>query len=532
MMRSELLFNKTMFPIGRIALDLEHLRLFEMLQIFKELPNQPTIHGCINDCFMVSGISRDEAKKCCSDLLYHDGSPVFKLKEGPRVAPLCEWKFNYSNPRYSRWRASCEELFVGMSFASDSAFWLRNKEIRQIKTMEEEEGPGRRPDGSFDDKFQEDVADAVVENEGGLLTSPGGTGKSETIKRMKAKFEAKGFWDKPSKKYPEGRSRVILCGFTHVAAANLGEDSITVMRMLHKYARGKRFVFIFDEASMISLSMWGLIAQLKFTGNIIVIIGDFEGQFLPIHEENTMENMPKSPFLLDLVNYLVVHMRKYRRGEDYAHFQFTTSIYPEKLEIRNESTHSAILAARERYPCNGTLCMGTNLVVTHKCRIQINSEVNEWMGPIWSVMVRASEYAKHRDPNKPQDMKIWEGIILMARVQDGSLNIKQTDNSTVTLKNGKRYQVVAIAIKEDDSTEFEMVCVNDKNDKLGETFMMSEEDLARSMRLTHALTYHSCQARTIIGDIRLCQTNHRLFTLRHLIVGLGRAPQGNTVQVM
>jgi hypothetical protein len=34
MMRNEVLTNKTMFPIGRIALDLEHLRMFEMLQVF------------------------------------------------------------------------------------------------------------------------------------------------------------------------------------------------------------------------------------------------------------------------------------------------------------------------------------------------------------------------------------------------------------------------------------------------------------------------------------------------------------------
>ena len=76
-----------------------------------------------------------------------------------------------------------------------------------------------------------------------------------------------------------------------------------------------------------------------------------------------------------------------------------------------------------------------------------------------------------------------------------------------------------------------MICVNDRNEGVGQTFMISEEDLARTMRLTHALTYHSTQARTVIGDIRLCETRHRLFTLRYLIVGLGRAPLGQNVQV-
>ena len=90
---------------------------------------------------------------------------------------------------------------------------------------------------------------------------------------------------------------------------------------------------------------------------------------------------------------------------------------------------------------------------------------------------------------------------------------------------------MAIAVTEYGATEFDMVCVNDKNERVSETFMMSEEDLARTMRLTHAFTYYSSQARTIMGELRLCDTDHRHFTLRHLIVGLGRAPRGDIVRV-
>ena len=61
MMRNEILGNKTMFPIGRIALDSEHLRRFEMLQIIMPLQNPPAIYGCINDCFIVDRITIEEA---------------------------------------------------------------------------------------------------------------------------------------------------------------------------------------------------------------------------------------------------------------------------------------------------------------------------------------------------------------------------------------------------------------------------------------------------------------------------------------
>jgi hypothetical protein len=281
---------------------------------------------------------------------------------------------------------------------------------------------------------------------------------------------------------------------------------------------------------MISLSLWGLIAQLKFTGNIVVVLGDFDGQFGPIGEDNS-DDLPFSPFMQDLVNNFTVRMSKYRRGDDYEHFKFTTSIYPEKLAERNETLQNALMAARMRYPTRGVLCVGTNLVVTNRTRVRINREVNDWLAPTNNVLVKASEYAKRQDANRPQDMRIWDGIVLMARVKGGMLKIKHAGGEQVTLQNGRRYQVVAIAVAVDGATEFEMACVNDKDEKVSETFMMSEEDLARTMRLTHAFTYYSSQARTIRGELRLCDTDHRHFTLRTLIVGLGRAPRGDIVQV-
>ena len=82
MMRNEVITNKTTFPIGRIALDLEHLRMFEMLQILRQLPTEVTIHGCINDCFKVTGIDEKDAEDCCRKLVYFDETPVFNVKTG------------------------------------------------------------------------------------------------------------------------------------------------------------------------------------------------------------------------------------------------------------------------------------------------------------------------------------------------------------------------------------------------------------------------------------------------------------------
>jgi hypothetical protein len=117
--------------------------------------------------------------------------------------------------------------------------------------------------------------------------------------------------------------------------------------------------------------------------------------------------------------------------------------------------------------------------------------------------------------NQPQRMRIWRGIVLMAIV--GSAH--------KMLKNGLRYRVEEVA-----ATAC-LVRINDAGGERGEPFEMSLADVARDLRLTHALCYYSCQARTIYGPLRLAQTDSRWFSLRHLIVGLGRAPAGVCMEV-
>ena len=87
-------------------------------------------------------------------------------------------------------------------------------------------------------------------------------------------------------------------------------------------------MFVFDEAPMISVATWGPTAQLKYVGNIVVVLGDFEGQFGPVGDE-LCDELPDSVFMRDLVNKFSAKLNKYRRGDDYGHFKFTTRIYPQ-----------------------------------------------------------------------------------------------------------------------------------------------------------------------------------------------------------
>ena len=72
----------------------------------------------------------------------------------------------------------------------------------------------------------------------------------------------------------------------------------------------------------------------------------------------------------------------------------------------------------------------------------------------------------------------------------------------------------------------------DKDDAgSGDSFELPVQDVANKLRLTHAITYFSSQARTITGSLRLTETGSKHFNIRCLIVGLGRAPNGWDVQV-
>ena len=62
-------------------------------------------------------------------------------------------------------------------------------------------------------------------------------------------------------------------------------------------------------------------------------------------------------------------------------------------------------------------------------------------------------------------------------------------------------------------------------------FGLPTQNVPGLMRLTYAITYDSSQSRTLYGTVRLAQTDHSKMTLRKLIVGLGRAPEGSQLEV-
>jgi hypothetical protein len=136
--------------------------------------------------------------------------------------------------------------------------------------------------------------------------------------------------------------------------------------------------------------------------------------------------------------------------------------------------------------------------------------VNNHLAPVSAILVKCDG-----KDESAQDMKLWAGILLQAATTDRK-----------HLKNALRYNVL-----DTPRETTELVNVNDLGEAVGEPFSLPTANVPAVLRLCHACTFDSSQARTLYGNVRLTQTSHPRMTLRRLIVGLGRAPEGAQLEV-
>jgi hypothetical protein len=357
--------------------------------------------------------------------------------------------------------------------------------------MAEEPGLGR----GDDDTFQEEAAQKIFENLGGYCAGRGGVGKSHLIKLLTAKLEAAGW-------------TVDRIAQTHVQSRNIDGD--TVLAHLYRKIGCKRHFIIVDESSQVPLRIWAALATMTFTGARMAVFGDIAGQLPPIadqHREALWTTLERSNFMHDICNGLRVELHKYRRGDDYEHFNFVGSIYP----CMGVSLQAALDAARERYPVHRPASqVDTTLTLTNACRIAINARKNAHHAPEDAILCKCSG----ADPSA-QHMKLWPGLILQGAT---------TDQKHVW--NALRYRVLAVS-----PTAVKLAHVNDDGEQKAEPFELLTTVVADKMRLTYAITIDSSQARTLHGNVRLTQTSHPHMSLRRLIVALGRVPHGSQIEV-
>ena len=307
---------------------------------------------------------------------------------------------------------------------------------------------------------------------------------------------------------------------THVASRRAG--GVTADHWVRRHVINgspKCTVLWIDEISQLDVGLLLQISKLTFCQDIrFLISGDFN-QFEPIG--NNFRGAPvgedalqRSNLLHTMANGNVVTLTECRRS-DKVLFDFYASLVqagsrdgpPEGTPRWNQPLQSIITEARTVFNHSG-FCK-SNLVISHKKRIQLNRHINEQLAPPRDAAVRLEVHGKQSRGNAAQTMLIWPGIELLGAVPSERKGIR----------NGCLYTVANV---EPDAVTLQEL----------PGLKLTFDQVKSWLRLSYAQTYASVQGTEFSAQVRLHDTKHRFFTRRHLFVGLSRARAAKDVSVV
>ena len=145
-----------------------------------------------------------------------------------------------------------------------------------------------------------------------------------------------------------------------------------------------------------------------------------------------------------------------------------------------------------------------NLCISHEMRIRINRKENMRLAPpdAQYIMVQGKQASRCAQ----QSLFLWPGLQLLGCVGRPRKGVRNSVLYTI------QYCEEEVKLVE-----------------LPATF--SYEEIKEFMRLGHCRTYASVQGTEFDESLRLHETGHARFTLRHLFVGLSRAKSKDLVQI-
>ncbi len=421
--------------------------------------------------------------------------------------------------------------------------------------------PGfRHHELSFDPLEWLTVTDPSVEElvallekwEGALVTGPAGTGKTWTlrkaIKLLKSRLKEKGV-----------EVKNLNCAVRHAAARLI--DGKTIAHLLNKYRmqggpkNAKNCIFLIDEASEIPLCMWTELAQWYLLGVRFVIIGDFDGQFLPMFDRwgpaLRQKDIQTSLFFHSLCEGTRVNFTQYRRGDASAKplFDFYTGLYPRlKFEDQDAVVKVSLEEAQQFFGRCETM-PDTMLCLSHKKRMLLNHAANLQisrqleMEGVETRLVPKTSSRMEGVTMAPQDFKIWKGMELLGCIRQSNSKtvingvwyvVVGWDERYVHLNVHERYrkQPGDDTDDENEADEEEDVEEDPAEGEIPAELKLTFDNVSKWLRPMHALCYGSIQGCTMADKrILLLDTQRPQFTLRHLIVGVSRATHQDKVHV-
>ena len=492
--------NTTMLPIALLCLFDEQRRMYRAKQLVARVPRIVPL-GCVVDGLFYIGPAeaRLELLTLCDQERYEHNAEakVFQLKDAKwEQIPFCVQRSSVRRECFKpqlrlSWNVSAESDFETQ--ALDDAAQARKMEWNQLLAAS---SSVPLSDATFS------IIERILDNEGGLVLGPAGTGKSTILNALKVVLNAK-------------NCKVKVCSYTHAACRLVGGE--TVAHLLHLNAALDDTWFLIDEVGLLPVSTLGAMSQWIALGAKFVFFGDFEGQFEPFCDRWNMACDCANPLLHNLCNGLCVNLQTYRSGVDQTLFDWYHSLYGQ------QDARSLGHQSRLRYPaaCDPQ----TNplvLVISHNKRLRVNEIQNKRLAPDnalecpWDV----EEADEHPGTTmRPQTMRIWPGIELIGCPRGSGKQL---------VVQGVIYTVTGIT---DTHLNVQMqpeYCHGADDEQAS----VPLEDVCEQLRLTHAMCFYTTQGRTVRDrHIVLLDTANRNFSVRALIVGLSRATHGSFLHV-
>jgi hypothetical protein len=316
------------------------------------------------------------------------------------------------------------------------------------------------------------------------------------------------------------KKKVVIVTKCHNAVANFGYGAMTLDHFCYKYIKNgscSADIIFLEELTQTNAYLFDELAKLLLKGIPIVLLGDW-AQYQAIMD--TISGCKVDPWALErsdlireLAGFTRVTMVQNMRSDPplFDYFCGLSVGAPDENDLED-----ALERGRGMFPVTGGPADYT-LVISHKRRKQINQAMNEMLKPEHAVLFEKQpmDAKEEKRLENQQSFYAWEGMRLLGAGAKCKKNVFHT--------------VVAVS---DDELTVAYTSRNDQGLEKETLVTLTPEMALKSLRPCWALTYASVQGATLRGRVRLEDTTHKNFNIRHLYVGASRATAASLLEIV